>query len=298
MAFLALAALSVTSVARAETVAEASTEAPSEAPPPDVPADGTSDAPPPEATPENLPESPVEPPVDALLPDESASAPAPAPSDLASPEPLDALAPSPPSSAPRTLAPPRNDEPTRERGPCLLDRICLGPVLTLGVINPLGGGVHARFFRFFGAGLDYQFLPTLTLDDISARCSLLTLEGRIYPFGGAFFVSAGFAIQQLIGRLTGNTEVGRLTVEGRLTLPMLKLGLGLMGKSGLVIGIDLALHLPLRGYDLSFSEPFPGASQLEQVRRMREDIQDLADKVIGFIPIVPQLNFFRIGYLF
>ena len=68
-------------------------------------------------------------------------------------------------------------------------------MLSLGLINPLGIGAHARYGENFGFGFDYQFLPTLTFSNASAGWSLITVEARWYPFGGSFFLGGGFGYQ-------------------------------------------------------------------------------------------------------
>ena len=86
-----------------------------------------------------------------------------------------------------------DDEPAR----CALGELCIGPVLSLGAINPIGIGVHARYGDYIGFGFDYQFLPTLTFSNASASWSLITVEARVYPFGGSFFLGGGFGYQTL-----------------------------------------------------------------------------------------------------
>ncbi|HTU60560.1 MAG TPA: hypothetical protein VMF89_19045, partial [Polyangiales bacterium] len=63
---------------------------------------------------------------------------------------------------------------------CALSQVCVGPVLSLfGPPNLVGGGIHARFGRYLGVGVDYQVLPTLNLNPISFGASLLSANARV-----------------------------------------------------------------------------------------------------------------------
>ena len=85
-------------------------------------------------------------------------------------------------------------------------------------------------------------------------------------------------------------------------MPAFKLGLGFMGREGFVMGIDLGLHIPLGSTDVEFDMPTGcedlGATTVAAVMDMQDQINDAADKVVKVIPVVPQLNLLRIGYLF
>jgi hypothetical protein len=233
-------------------------------------------------------------------------APAPAPAPEAAPAP----APAP------VIAGPAPAEPTpvgerEERGPdeapnhkCALGDLCMGPVLSLAVINPFGFGAHARYGENWGFGLDYQFLPTVGVQDVSAGWSLVTVEGRWYPFGNAFFLGTGFAYQSahMSAKINGGIPGAEMAVKGNLSMPAWKFGLGFMGHDGFVMGIDLALAVPLGGTNVNFQMPSSAAAADPTAAAMIADahkkINDAANKGIKLLPFVPQLNLIRIGYLF
>jgi hypothetical protein len=212
------------------------------------------------------------------------------------PEPV-AAAPAPaptPEIAP--IPPAETGEQIEEEAKCAMKELCVGPVLSLGLINPLGIGAHARYQENWGFGLDYQFIPSLTFGDASAGWSLFTLEGRWYPWGNAFWLGAGFGYQSFNAEAEASGGGSTVRVEGTVGVPALKLGLGFMGRDGFVMGIDLGFNLPLGGTDVEFSGS--GLSDDPMVAQLRSDIADAADKGIGLIPFIPQLNLLRIGYLF
>jgi len=181
-------------------------------------------------------------------------------------------------------------------------KICIGPVLTFGVINVIGFGAHARYRENWGFGIDYQFFPSITVSGTSANWSLFTAEGRWYPWGGAFFLGLGFGFQTFTASMTQEMPSGTVALEGSIGMPALKLGLGFMGGEGFVMGIDLGLNIPLGGNSVDFDPPTGlddgSAESAAQVAELRRQINDAADKIVKVIPVVPQLNLIRIGYLF
>jgi hypothetical protein len=219
------------------------------------------------------------------------------------------LAPLPPSAAP-AAEPPRAsaeyesyDEPpsaAKEPGPhCLLAGFCLGPVLTAGIFDVFGVGVHGRT-DYWGVGFDYQFVR-FTTHGIPVRLSLLTVEGRLYPFGGAFFLAGGLAWQSgsFRGHVTypGDNQVPPIEtdISGSVNVPVFKLGAGFMGRDGFVMGIDVSLGLQLGRTRVSFSSELP---RVQQVIDVENSIRNRADTWIRGLPFLLQVNVLRFGFLF
>ncbi|MDD9937407.1 MAG: hypothetical protein OXT09_27600, partial [Myxococcales bacterium] len=213
------------------------------------------------------------------------------------------VAPQPAAVVEPTLAPePSLPAEPPPAAPCAFGELCLGPVFTLGGFNPFGIGVHARYGELWGFGFDYQFLPDVTIKDSSLGMSLFTIDGRLYPLKGAFFLSAGLAFQGINGTATGTSidtstgETIEIRAEGDVTIPMLKLGIGLLGHDGFVVGIDLALGIPLGGTAVDFEGNGTGTE--DDIQVLEDNVQDAADTLIDILPVIPQLNLLRIGYIF
>jgi hypothetical protein len=214
-----------------------------------------------------------------------------------------------PAAAP--MLSPSDEDAARfdESDRCVLGKLCLGPVLTLGGINPFGIGIQARYNEDWGFGVDYQFLPAVGTEEASASVYLFTVDARYYATG-AFFLSGGFALQGLNAEATAtaasfdqNTFMptnATVSVEGSLTKPMLKLGLGLLGSDGFVMGIDLALGIPLGGTDVDFaiSGSEQSAEAMQQAAQLQSDVQEFADLAVELMPVLVQVNLLRIGYIF
>ena len=205
---------------------------------------------------------------------------------------MPAAAPAPAPAPDKAAEEPKDDD---EADKCVFDKLCFGPVLTLGILNPLGIGVHARYDRDWGFGLDYQFLPEIGSGGAKAGISLLTIDGRLYPFAGSFFLSGGLAFQSASFSAIATDPTGNTTVKGSITVPTFKLGLGFMGHDGFVMGIDLALEIPLGGTSVDFESTASGAAGIAGAKK---DINDAADLLVKALPLLFQLNLIRIGYLF
>jgi tetratricopeptide (TPR) repeat protein len=125
------------------------------------------------------------------------------------------------------------DEPEAHEGlNCVLQNVCFGPVLSLiGPPNLFGGGLHFRVGEYFGAGVDYQMTPSLTFDPISVSSSLFSINARVYPFKGAFFLGGGFGYQSITGKLS-NSDV---TVGANASFPAMMASIGFFGRDGFVM---------------------------------------------------------------
>ncbi len=211
------------------------------------------------------------------------SAAAPAPSEPVQPKTRPTAAAEPPPSSPST---------------CLLGELCLGPTLDLGLPNVIGGGLQLRFGKYFGAGFDVQVLPSITLRAATARASLFTIDGRIYPFGGSFFLAGGFAFQAI----NGSVDNGQIAAQAHVGLPSFFAGIGFMGHDGLVLGVDLGVLVPLSGKTVSTTfTTDPAALQgvpPATVDRVKRDAEHGVKKILDLLPVFAQLNLVRIGYLF
>jgi hypothetical protein len=149
-------------------------------------------------------------------------------------------------------------------------------------------------------GFDYQFVR-FTTRGIPVRLSLLTVEGRIYPFGGAFFVAGGLAWQAatLRGHISyaGDSQIPPIEtdVSGHVSVPVFKLGVGFMGRDGFVMGIDIALGLQLGRTRVDFSSDLP---RIQQVIDIEDKIRNRADTWVRGLPFLLQVNVLRFGFLF
>ena len=200
-----------------------------------------------------------------------------------------------------TSLPEPADEP--EASPaagCAMSHLCVGPVVALlGPPNLIGGGLHMRFGRYLGAGVDYQALPSVNISPITVGTSLLSVHARVYPFGGAFFMGGGFGYQSIKGQMRD----GDIAVGAKAAFPAATANIGFMGHDGFVLGADLGLLFPLGTTRVSVQDLTGGktgqdsASQAQLTNTMHQ-AQDRVSHLLDMMPVFFQVNLIRVGYLF
>ncbi|MET0390930.1 MAG: hypothetical protein ABW321_33460 [Polyangiales bacterium] len=206
-------------------------------------------------------------------------------------------APKPAPVAPLAETADEADDEKSER--CLLSIVCVGPVVALlGPPNLMGGGLHARIGRYLGIGVDYQVLPRMTFNPISVQTSLVSANARVYPFGGAFFLSGGIGYQSMQGEI----REGNISVGARSGFPAAMASLGFMGRNGFVLGADLGAMFPLQSMRATLNAD---AAVLTQSGISQSDIDAARNKAerevnnaLGNVPVLFQVNLLRVGYLF
>jgi len=189
------------------------------------------------------------------------------------------------------------NEEGREKRRCAAGEFCFGPVLTAGVLNVFGVGVQARM-QYWGIAFDYQFI-SLGYKSVDGDLSLITIEGRVYPFGNAFFISAGFAWQNIALQTIVHATIEGVTIDvdtkGKVNIPLFKLGLGVGGRDGFVFGLDLGVGFRLSDADVKLQTDLP---QIPEVIAAEAEFRQAANKWVEWMPFTVQLNLLRLSYLF
>jgi hypothetical protein len=203
------------------------------------------------------------------------------------------------SAAPAPALHEPTDEPENgAQSACALSQVCLGPVVALlGPPNLIGGGLHARIGHYLGVGFDYQALPTLSLNPISFGTSLVSGNVRVYPFGGAFFLSGGVGYQSLRGQIRD----GDISVGAKAGFPAAMASIGFMGHDGFVLGADLGLLFPLgsmRAHVQQNDALAQSAVPQADIDAARAKVESRVNQVLGALPLLLQVNLLRVGYLF
>jgi tetratricopeptide (TPR) repeat protein len=213
------------------------------------------------------------------------------------PTPSAAPTPLPPASTEADAAPASEPQAAPPATPCSFRYVCLGPVLALGLPNLVGGGLEVRVGDHLGAAIGFQILPTVPLLHLgSLRATLFTAEARVYPFGGAFFLAAGFAHQAA----TATAETDDITAEASASIPTIVLRLGWLGRHGAVLGLDLGVLIPLGRASATvdtLSSPPMGVTPAE-IAEVEANARRSAQDFVDYLPALFQLNALRLGYLF
>ena len=301
-------------------------------PPPAAPAPSVEPAPPPAPTP-----PPNTPPAsDAFPPPPSA------PPVTKKPAPSAAQPPAAATPAPAPESPPSHeDKPRRKRASEGLfepkkpgddvhhhdddedkdkddDQFKIGPVVGTGIPSVISFGGTLKLTRFLGAGVNIGLIPKVQLSyygDATLSYQHYDIYGRLYPFGGGFFLSGGAGYATVDGTLASSTKVaavpgipisGTANYDGKGSVRTLMLtaliGYFYTTSIGFSFGVDAGAQIPIAPSQVEFSSTLktspPGADALPPVmdfkRQADQSVRDSLEK-IGRTTL-PTVNL-RIGWI-
>jgi hypothetical protein len=192
----------------------------------------------------------------------------------------------------------------------------IGILVGAGLPSLLSFGGAIKLTRYFGAGLNVGLIPAVTISlygEAELSYQEYDIYGRIFPFGGAFFLGAGVGYATIQGTFTNSYDVTAFqavapdlpnplvvtsagSVKTLVLMPMI--GLQHTFSSGLTLGIDAGAQVPIAPSEVEFSTSVPSSVPDQVVERYvtpnDRQVQDTLD-TIGRT-IVPTLNV-RIGWL-
>jgi hypothetical protein len=188
----------------------------------------------------------------------------------------------------------------------------IGVLVGTGLPSVLSFGAAIKLTRFLGAGLNVGLIPAVTIS-IYGEAELSYQEydvyGRIFPFGGAFFVGAGVGYATIEGTFTNSYDVSAfpslpnpllVKSQGSVRTLVLTPAIGVQHtfKPGFTLGADAGLQIPIAPSEVEFNTIVPASvpPQVEQqyVDPNDQQVRDTLD-TIGRA-IVPTVNL-RIGWL-
>jgi hypothetical protein len=201
-----------------------------------------------------------------------------------------------------------------------VDNFKIGPLLGLGLPSLLSIGGTMKITEYFGAGLTYGVIPTIQLSlygEATVSYHHLDFYGRIYPFGGAFFIGAGAGYATIEAELENTFDVptmyqqaglpASITYDSKGSVKTLVLTptIGLLHTFdvGFSLGIDAGVQLPIAPSEITYersSTQIPNAPQalVNQLNQFAtpidEGVKDTLETV-GRTPL-PTFNL-RIGWL-
>lgn len=167
-----------------------------------------------------LPPAPAPPePPSAALPPVTPPPPAAAAEPTAPPpsEPAPAAA-EPPSTPPAAKPAPAPEAEEDESHPSdgLLGPFRIGPVIGTGLPSILSFGGTLKLTRFLGGGVNVGLIPSIKLQlygDAVLSYQEYDVYGRIYPFGGGFFLGAGFGYATIQGTIQDSVDTSALAMQ-------------------------------------------------------------------------------------
>jgi hypothetical protein len=107
--------------------------------------------------------------------------------------------------------PPAEEESDSSDG--LLGPFRIGPVIGTGLPSILSFGGTIKLTRFLGAGINVGLIPSIKLQlygDAVLSYQEYDVYGRIYPFGGGFFLGAGIGYATIEGTVKDSIDSSSL----------------------------------------------------------------------------------------
>jgi hypothetical protein len=172
-----------------------------------------------------------------------------------------------------------------------------------------------KLAQYLGGGVTLGIIPNVKLTyygEATVSYQHLDIYGRIYPFGGGFFLGAGAGYATMEGTVTksfGAAEVpllsGSVQYESKGTVKTLVLTpvIGYLHTfgAGFSIGLDAGVQLPIAPSEVDFSSSVSGSVPPqampfveEYLRGIDADVRDTLETV-GRTPL-PTFNL-RLGWL-
>jgi len=198
----------------------------------------------------------------------------------------------------------------------------IGGLIGTGLPSVLSFGGAIKLTRYFGAGLNIGIIPTVSISlygDAQLAYQEYDLYGRIFPFGGMFFVGAGVGYATITGSLSSTYDLrpykttpqlrellpDEVSIESEASVRTLvltpQIGLQHTFGSGFTVGIDVGAQIPIAPSEIKFETRLPADIPPEFVEQYVEpNVEPTNQKVRDTLDtigraIVPTLNL-RIGW--
>jgi hypothetical protein len=172
----------------------------------------------------------------------------------------------------------------------------VGPLVGLGFPRPLLIEGLVKIGRLVGVGLEYGFLPSLSVSGVEASFKGLAADFRLFPFKNAFFVGTRAGHQWLDG--SGTLTIAGVsyteTVAAATWFFNPRLGFLHTFGSGVTIGVDAGVQLPIApSYERGGPATALGLAQNTDVDRSLHDVA----RALGN-GVTPTIDLMRVGFLF
>ena len=178
----------------------------------------------------------------------------------------------------------------------------IGPVIGVGLPNLFHFGGTIKVTKYFGAGLNIGLIPEIKLS-LYGEAQLSYREydvyGRVYPFGGGFFLGAGLGYATVRGTIKDTVNSAALAREnpglgipdaiayeanGRVRTLILapQLGYFFTWQSGFSLGFLLGAQIPIAPSEIEFETTIEGLPEVaieRYVAPLDEQVKDTLETV-------------------
>jgi hypothetical protein len=194
------------------------------------------------------------------------------------------------------------------------DQFKIGPVAGVGIPSIISFGGTLKLTRFLGAGINIGLIPKVQLDyygKATLSYQHYDIYGRLYPFGGGFFLGAGAGYATVDGTLAssykspvavpaGFPDTANYDGKGSVRTLMLTALIGYFYTTsiGFSFGVDAGVQLPIAPSKITFASgvtPKGLETAFAKEKKQADDSVRSSLEKIGRTPL-PTLNL-RIGWI-
>ena len=150
-----------------------------------------------------------------------------------------------------------------------VDQFKIGPVAGVGIPSVVSVGGTLKLTRFLGAGANIGIIPKVKLSyygDATLSYQHYDIYGRLYPFGGGFFLSGGAGYATVDGTLSSSKTVAMNGISGTVdynskgtvrTLMLTALiGYFYTTSIGFSLGVDAGAQIPIAPSKVSYASSY------------------------------------------
>jgi hypothetical protein len=165
----------------------------------------------------------------------------------------------------------------------------IGALGGVGFPRPLELEAMIKLGDYVGLGAEYGVMPKVSIDGVDSKMWSFAGDLRVFPFRGVFFIGMRAGYQHIdssttltvasLGSISESAEQGTTFINPRI-------GILWTTKSGLTIGVDAGVQVPLNS---TFSSSLPSAVT---------ESAPAAGVINAFGGVLPTVDLLQIGFMF
>lgn len=136
----------------------------------------------------------------------------------------------------------------RARAPKRAEHVRIGPLIGLGFPRPFAVEAFGKIERLVGVGVEYSFLPEVSVASVDTSFRAIALDLRLFPLRGGFFIGARVGHQWLDAKTrvdAGRYGSFRETMAAETWFLNPRIGVLHTFDSGITLGVDAGVQFPI-----------------------------------------------------